>query len=150
MLHLLFSTGQRRLCLPVALIARVLPPAQLKPAPQAPDYIQGLLHYNEQWIPILDLCQLVYQRPSRNALNTRLVIAHLQQAPSSYLGFIAESVDETLEMNAANFSDSGLHVAEEAFFGDISTHQDDIIYQLKPQQLLSDEAWALLCGNASR
>lgn len=146
MRYLLFSVGHRRLCLPVAEVARVLTPDGLQQAYGAPDYIKGLLNYLGQWVPVIDLCLLVDGQACRSAMSTRMIIIQLTADDESrrYIGVIAETVDETMQVADDEFSENGLAVTDQAYFGDITDQDNALIYRLHASQLLPDSIRQLI------
>jgi chemotaxis signal transduction protein len=146
MRYLLFSVGHRRLCLPVADVERVLSPDSLKPAYAAPKFVKGLLSYQSLWVPVIDLCLLADGQACKFAMSTRLILIQLpdKTGEACFVGVIAESVDETMQVADENFTSNGLSILSQNFFGDITTENDELIYRLVPEQLLSKEVRQLI------
>ncbi|MBE0541161.1 MAG: chemotaxis protein CheW, partial [Verrucomicrobia bacterium] len=98
MLYLLFQLGHDRYALPARDVVEVLPYLALPPIPRAAPGVAGLCNYRGRPVPVLDLCALLWDRPARAVLSTRIIIVKAGEpsAPESLLGFIAERATGTL------------------------------------------------------
>ncbi|MGV6825845.1 MAG: chemotaxis protein CheW [bacterium] len=145
MLCLLFTVANRRFCIEARNVLRVQPPTGLHPVSGAPEFISGIVLHEDQWIPVIDISRLATGEACHPALSTRLILMQYQAGDiDTQIGIIAESVDDTVEMDLSEFSHGGLQLGEREFFGDIALENDQVLQILKPQNLLSDEARALI------
>src|SRR5688572_5758867 len=98
MLFLVFQLGADRFALDVATVAEVLPLVTIRPMPQAPLGVAGILNYRGAPVPVIDLSQLTMGRPAARRLNTRIVLVHYpdRHGAPRLLGLIAEKASETV------------------------------------------------------
>lgn len=138
MLFLLFTLGADRYALDAAQIVEVLPLAHLKEVPAAPPWVAGLLHHQNQSIPVIDLCSLVSGRPARQLMSTRLVLVHYP-APGPHarpLGMLVEQATATLRAAPGEFTDPGLASPEATWLGPVRRDARGLVQWVQVAALL--------------
>jgi chemotaxis-related protein WspB len=102
---LLFQAGSMRFAVATKHLLRVWPQCELKPCALAPASICGLLAYQQHWLPVVDVCQLLLNRPCVNAAATRLIIVQIEVvdvttglAQSRRFALLAERVLEVISL----------------------------------------------------
>lgn len=110
MLFLLFQIGPGRYAMDIRQIAEILPVVQITPLPQLPAVVAGVFNYRGTPVPVIDLSQLLLQRPALKRFNTRLVVVrHLDESGAPHLvGLIAERATDTVRRHPDEFTASGL------------------------------------------
>ena len=88
MLFLLFQIGPDRYALEAKRVAEVLPLLTVRALPKAPAGVAGVLNYRGVPLPIIDLSQLLADRPAPARLSTRIVVVNC--ANGRQVGLIAE------------------------------------------------------------
>lgn len=93
---LTFTLGQQQYGIDTRSIVEVLPFISANPVPQQGEEIRGLVRYRGNLVPVIDLCQLIADRPCQLRLGTRTVV--VRTAPiesnqeSSLFAITAEDV----------------------------------------------------------
>jgi chemotaxis-related protein WspB len=138
MLLLLIQLEADRYALDTAQIAEVLPPLHIKKLPHAPTGIAGAIDYRGVPVPVIDLSELILQRPVRLQLNTRIIVVHYPTAGGTthLLGLIAENATETIRREASDFVPSGVTNDAASYLGPVSADPNGIIQWIKVSDLL--------------
>ncbi len=146
MLCLLFSVGDRRFCIEATKVLRVLNRVAIKPLMEAPRFVTGIIQFEQQWLPVVDLCELATGRGCLNNMSTRMILIDYKLTENSHarIALVAESVDDTIDLNPSQFQDDGLNLKDHQFFGDRAVDNTNTIQMLKPENLLSQEALQIL------
>ena len=150
MLFLLFELTPDRYALDVAQVAEVLPMLRVKPVPQAPKGVAGLITYRGVAVPVVDLSALMQGRPAHARLSTRLIIVNYPDGSGDTrpLGLIAEHVTDTMRRDPAAFVPSSIGDGRAACSGPISTDERGVIQWLDVNTLLPESLRATLFANA--
>ena len=122
MLFLLFELGHERYALDVRQVAEVLPLLTIKPIPQTPAAVAGVMNFRGVPVPVIDVSQLTLGRPSQRRLSTRIVLVHYPDAEGGtrLLGLIAERATETLRREPADFLPSGVTSEGAPYLGPVT------------------------------
>lgn len=135
MLFLIFQLGQDRYALDARQLVEILPLAQVKSLPHAPDGVAGLLDYGGIALPLIDLSAMILGRPAEERIGTRILIVEL--ANGRRLGLVAERANQLLQREIADFSETGVAVPAAPFLGPITHDEHGIVQWVHPEQLLS-------------
>lgn len=140
MLFLQFQLGADRFALDTGRVVEVLPLLELRRLPQAPSAVAGVFNYRGQPVPALDLCQLLLQRPAREALSTRLIVVRCPAAaaPPPLLGLIAEQATAVFHRDPHEFRSPGLDLGATPGCGAVAADDDGLIQWIDPDRLLPD------------
>ena len=113
MLLLLFTLGQHRYALAARQVIEVVPLAELKEIPRAPDYVAGVLNYRGTPVPVLDLTRMNQNYPSRVCMSTRIILVNYNAsgATPNILGLMAERVTETTKREREEFASTVLRAS---------------------------------------
>jgi chemotaxis-related protein WspB len=138
MLFLLFELTPDRYAIDVAQVAEVLPILRVKPVPQAPAGVAGLISYRGTSVPVIDLSALMLGRPAAPCLSTRLIVVHYPDGPGKTrpLGLIAEHVVDTMRRNADDFMPSNIGNGRAACSGPVVTDDLGLIQWVDVNTLL--------------
>lgn len=100
MLVLVFQVGADRYGLPSAAIEEVIALVNLRVIADAPPGMAGDFNYHGQLVPVVDLCQLVLDRPSHRRWSTRLLLTRLPdpEGAGKLIGLVSENATELLNV----------------------------------------------------
>ena len=150
MLFLLFELPPDRYALDVAQVAEVLPMLRVKPVPQSPRGVAGLVTYRGVSVPVIDLSELLLGRPTSARLSTRLIVVHYPdgRGRNRPLALIAEHVTDTMRRDAAAFVPSSIGDGRTACSGPISTDENGIVQWVDVKTLLPASLQSMLFTDA--
>lgn len=141
---LVFHIGCERFGLPLALVARVLPVAQLTRLPLAPDYVPGLLDLHGEPVPVVDLSRLAGHTPDAVRYDTRFLLVDypVPGAGNKKLALKAERVSGVEALDQARLAHSG--VAAAPFLGVVASGERGMLQLVDIDALLPEHVRALL------
>jgi len=99
MLYMCFHIGEVRYALQAGSIESVIPCVNLHASTELNSLQSGSLLYQQQLIPVYDLCQILLQRPSESALSTRILLIRNDTNNGSLCGIIAEQATGTARLD---------------------------------------------------
>lgn len=150
MLHLLFQLGGERYAIAARQVRRVLPLVRLRPLPQMPPGIAGLLDHGGTPVPALDLGLLVLGRPAEQRMSTRIILVEYgDQGGERLLGLIAERAGETAQLQPQDFAPSGVRSAAAPYLGDLARSQQGLVQKIELERLLPPAVRAALWVEAA-
>ena len=141
MLMLLFQVGKTRYALETASVVKVIPRVELARYHGASPSVAGRFNYQGQIVPVLDLCQLLGNRPSQALLSSRIILVKLDANQSRLLGLLVEQVTETLtadQVDQIHHTEDSL-LSQHPYLGDVLLKQQEMIQCLRVDQLLSEQ-----------
>ncbi|VVE86770.1 chemotaxis protein CheW [Pandoraea bronchicola] len=146
MLFLRFAIATDHYVIDASHVAEVLPWLALKRLPAAPAWVAGAFSYRGESVPVIDLTRLATGELAPARRSTRLVIVHYP-APgpdARRLGVLVERATDTLRAEASAFKTSGVELPEGRYLGPVLDTEDGLVQWVRVDQLLTDEARALL------
>lgn len=146
MLMLLFHLGNSQYAIPVAEVVEVTPRVVLETIARTPGYVAGLFNYRGQHVPVIDLCQMLHNRACRDSFTTRTILVDfpLTAGGKRMLGLLAERVTETIEINPATFTTTGLAMPDAPYLGEATHTNADLIQKISVASLLPESVQAQL------
>jgi purine-binding chemotaxis protein CheW len=130
-----FLVQNVHLCFEIQYIVKVLPLVQLKPVPDSPSYLAGLMNIESKSIPVIDLAlRLGLKRREKYTLATPIIICNDN---SQETGII---VDEILGLSVAEKSALQMQTKfadPESLFRGVITLDTKLALLLNMQQILS-------------
>jgi len=138
MAMLLFSVGDNRYVLENRFIFRIIPHVILKNFPHASPYVLGLLNFTGTPIPIIDFCQLIEQRPAKEAFNSRIIILRdpdLDVSQSPLFGLLAEKVTDILPLHSNQFMETGFYLHQFPYLIGAYSDHEGIIQKISFEKL---------------
>lgn len=132
MIALAFRAGPLRYALAAAGVVQVLPRRRLRPLPLAPDGVIGLLAFRGQLLPVVDLCVLLLQRPSKPLRSSRIVVC---DCGGRQIGLLAEDVLDLIDIDDTV---PGLALPAHPWLGDHLGTAADAPQLVEPAQLLPE------------
>jgi chemotaxis-related protein WspB len=117
MLMLLFYAGKNRYAIDCDFVIEVIPKVHLKEIPHSPKNILGLLNYGGHPLPVVDLVQMIENRPVNTSMHSRIVILQClhPKVEVQFFGLAVEKATETAEMDRDRFFKTNLEVADLPF-----------------------------------
>lgn len=98
--------------IPITLLDEIIPMLEIKPIPQSPDFLEGVINLRGKVIPIIDLRkQLGYLRDVFT-IESRIVVANFH---SRKAGFIVDGVKNIKEMHVESIQPSVIKTKETKF-----------------------------------
>jgi chemotaxis-related protein WspB len=136
-LFLLMQLDGDRYALDTAQVAEVLPLVQLSRIPGSLPGIAGIVDYGGARVPVVDLSQLLANRPAHRRLSTRLVIVHYAVGERQHLlGLVAEHATETAHRDPADFQDAGVQSAAPPQLGRVALDAAGPVHWIDVRTLL--------------
>lgn len=153
---LLFQLGGERYAMDARAVVEIVPLVDFTAVPKAPDYVSGLFNYHDTAVPVLDLCRLLHESPSRPYLSSRIILIDYGRVcgsppggPTRILGLLAESVTDVREQAQAAVP-SPVDVPNAPFLGGVFFHDGEINQCLKPAALLPESLRETLFAAATQ
>ena len=146
MLFLVFMLGPDRYALDARCVVEVLPLLNVKLLPQALPAIAGICNYRGVAVPVIDLNQLMSNRPAAQRFSTRIVIVEYRDTNDApmLLGLIAEQVKETVRREASEFVASGVSASDTRYLGPLASDASGLLQWVHVDKLLPPDIRALL------
>jgi chemotaxis-related protein WspB len=140
MLMLIFSVGDNLYALDTSQVVEVIPRVLLRKLHQVPSYVAGLFNYRGAIVPVIDLCQLIQNKPSRSYLSTRIIMVNYvgKNNINRWLGLMAERVTETLKKPDIDLVDTGKLLNEAPYLGEMILDEKGMIQRIILEYLLLD------------
>lgn len=145
MLHLIFRIGSERYAISATEIQAVLAVPELEPVALAPDHVAGLFRYEDEFIPVLDLCLLRHSIPARRVLSTRVIL--VTGADGSRLGLLVEQALEMMELTDGYLLDTGIAGTGRDWLNErVYGSEGGLIQRVHWPALLTPELQGLACA----
>ncbi len=140
MLMLIFSVDDNLYALDTAHVVEVIPRVNLRQLHQVPEYVAGLFNYRGAIVPVIDLCQLIQNHPSRSYLSTRIIMVNYvgKDNTKRWLGLMAERVTETLNKPDKDLVDTEVVMNEAPYLGEMMMDEKGMIQRIRLEYLLLD------------
>jgi chemotaxis-related protein WspB len=137
MIIITLSIGEEKYAIRADNVIEIVPIIKLKPLPMAESYIAGIINYRGKPIPVIDMCQLLDNRPCAHLLSTRLILIRIDGNEDNPLGLITEKATETQSRREDEVMDSNIKIENAPFLGGILHDDDGMIQLLDINKLLS-------------
>lgn len=137
MLILPFNVGEEVYAIDSDYVVEVVPRVKLKIIPHVPEFVVGMLNFNELPVPVVDMCLLIENRPSSPCLHTRIVIlSNVSESEEIlHLGIIGEKITETCEQELSKFIDSGVRLKDLPYLDGVLNEKDQSIQLIDVDRL---------------
>ena len=113
-----------------------MPFVDLRAVPGAPPAVAGIIDYGGAPVPVIDLAQLLANRPAQRRLGTRIVLVHY--ANQHVLGLIAERATETVRKEPSEFQPSGIARSEPPHLGPVALDAIGPVHWIDVSRLLPE------------
>lgn len=139
MLFLLFHLGEDFYVLEASRISEVLPLVRIRAMPDAARAGIGVINHRGKPVPVIDLSELLLDRPAQRQLSTRIVLIRDEIAggqPRS-IGLVLEQATETLRLDPAEFISPGIMGSGLSYLGPVLADRRGLIHWIDPGKLFS-------------
>ena len=157
LLLLLIHLGPDTYGLDVMDIVEVIPRIEVRPIPQAPDYVAGLISYRGTVVPLIDLKMMMRKEPCEAWLSTRIVIAECPVGEISgngegtgkmTLAVLGERITETISVSQSELQSSGIEMSENSYLGKVTMRDQRMVQILRVAHILPSELKEMLARAA--
>ena len=130
---LTFTTGEQQYGIDTRNIVEVLPFINAQELPQQAEEIRGLIRYRGKLLPVLDLCQLILDRPCQLRLGTRTIVVKTvaDEADDSSVLF-ASTAEDVVGISTTTFDNTNCEHSE-SFMGPIVDAESNTTAKLSIQ-----------------
>ena len=150
MLLLVFRIGGERYALETRHVREILPYTQLARLPQAPAWVAGVLDFRGEPVPVIDLHVLADGSRTDALMSTRVVMLDYPAGgPGRILGLLAEHATEVIKHAAADTRDTGVHIDDAPYLGEVFNEAGDMIRLIAPEGLLPEHVRGSLYTQAA-
>jgi len=138
MLFITFQLGDNRYAFDVSQIEEILPLVNIKPAPDAPNGVAGVINYRGAPVPVIDLSELTLGRPAQRRLSTRILVVHYatDRGGKRLLGLIAEKALETVRRDTNEFFSTGVSSDRIVYLEPVATDAHGLLQWIDVKKLL--------------
>lgn len=152
-LFLTFRLGLDRYVFAASDIVAVLALSQARPIASAPAWVSGLITYQAQPVPVIDLSARALGIPARAVTSTRIVLVNFPKreqpiaghgSSKRLLGVMVEHVTETVHLDPRAFVPSGVNTPQARYLGPIHDDGAGYIQWVRTEDLLDAEVRACL------
>ncbi|RVU40579.1 chemotaxis protein CheW [Rheinheimera riviphila] len=145
-LYLLFQIAADFYAIQAVQVDTVLSVQPLKQLPATPDWLCGLLYYQGQVVPVIDLYQRLLGRPAVHKASTRLVLVKVQHQHQhqQILGLLLEKVNRFVRLPTAAWTSANVQVADHHYLAEVQQHSSGLIQRIQLAALLPDDVRLLL------
>ncbi len=145
-LFLQFEMGEDRFVLDCAQVLEVLPYLALKQIPQAPKGVVGVFDYRGSMTPVIDINELILNRPAHKRVSTRIIVIRYQgtEGKPHPLGLIAEHATRTFRRSKDDFVVSGVDNRATPYLGPVAPDPHGLIQFVDAKKLLPPSVCAAL------
>jgi chemotaxis-related protein WspB len=152
-LFLQVRTGDQGYLLEVRYITRVLPLMRIRSVPLAVGGLSGIINYQGSPVPVLDLCEVLLQRPAVRQVSTRLILISAAEllCPHRVVALLAEGVSDVIRLAPSDFVAS-VRTGSARCLGPMANVEGRLLQKIELAELLSAEGLATLridSGNAA-
>jgi chemotaxis-related protein WspB len=140
MLFLLLQIDGDRYALDIREIAEVLPFVACRAVPGAPPGVAGIIDYGGEPVPVVDLSQLLANRPARRRLSTRIVLIRpgADSPGPKLLGLIAERATDTVRRDPAHFRPLAVASASGPYLCGVALDAEGPLHLIRAGMLLPE------------
>ncbi len=145
MLLLNFHLGDGRYAISGHDVIRVLPLVRLQKIHNAPPLVAGLLNYGGTLVPVIDLCQLLLNRPCEAMVSTRIIMVEyrLPNNETRPLGLIAEDVTEATYRDTSDLISPFMSPEDRRYLSGAILDGEEMIHLLDVQTVVGEEIRAM-------
>ena len=149
MLYLQLYLDEYRYILSTSNVVEIVPGVKLTPIPKVPSYISGICNYRGSSVPVIDLCELFLNRPSKKKLSSRIVFVNVSRSENrkKIVGFLVEKATETIKLDEDSFVSSGVYNKDLPFTGPVVSDKQGLITRILPEEIFNEIDSDLLFSN---
>jgi chemotaxis-related protein WspB len=139
MLLVLFRIAEEQYGVDARAVTEIVPAIPLRPFHGAPAGVAGLLTHRGQAVPVIDLGMLTGGEPCAPRLSTRIVVAeYLRGPPGARIGLRVESANDAIQVEPADFMDTGVTAPDARYLGKVIQHRLGLIQLIDIERLIPE------------
>lgn len=131
-----FSIDSQKFALPMVFVNRVIHVVEISPLPQTPAFIQGIINFHGDIIPVINMRSLFGLQQRDIELTDKLLIADI---PSGKFAFLVDSTQGILEIEKNEILKTKTINYGDKFFHGIIKQQDGMILINDVEKFLSKD-----------
>lgn len=137
MLFIQLFLDEYRYILSTSDVIEIVPGIKLTHVPNVPKYVSGLCNYRGDSVPVVDLCELILNRPSSRKLSTRIILMkiNIDGVEEKTIGLMVEKATETVKIEEESFIDSGVHNKDMPFIGPVVADGHGLVTRIMPGEI---------------
>ena len=141
MLYLTFKAGENEYALETTRVLRIAPCAKLRPCPDSPAYIAGILNFRSEPVVVVDSSMLINHTPCARFLSTRIIITEYSRVNNRQimLGLMAEGVAVFMKHDRLDFVENALKTPGINYLGKMFRDGDRLIQLVKTDKIVPKE-----------
>ena len=148
MLYIQFGIDDDRYLLATDQVMTLIPFVEMHPAPTATDQFPGCINFKGEWVPVIDVVQLLGGRPALPRLSTRIIIFVLAGPKKAHnkVGLLVEKVTELVKLDETRFSTMTSQIRETPGLDALINDESGVLYRVQAEKLLCGHvSGALIC-----
>ncbi|PIC63313.1 chemotaxis protein CheW [Sporosarcina sp. P13] len=126
-------TGNEEYALPIESVVSIEKLEYITPIPHLPPYLLGLMKSRGELVPILDLSQILYHKPTAKDAETHIVVLLTEQIE---IGLLVLDAKEILELPEDRLTSTALKAyCKTPYFTTVANLEDRLITVIDPEVL---------------
>lgn len=136
--YVIFELGNEEYGVDIMNVKEISEYIECTGVPKAPDFIQGIINYRGDVIPVINLHYKFNIKSSDITENTRIIVFGLN---GKQIGFLVDNASKVLTIGDENIEEppSIIMTSGEKFISGIGKVGDSIVIILKPEHILNDK-----------
>ena len=138
LLCLRFQIADSQLAIESRYIIEILPLIVITKVLRAPPGLAGTINYHGEFLPVIDLSELVFERPSPARLSTRIIVAQFHEDDNTLrrLGLVVGNATETMRCEPTDFVSPGIVPADAPYLGPIVVGPSGLVQRIELNRVL--------------
>ena len=149
MLYVQFSIDNNRYLVATDQVITLMPVVEIHGAEQVTDWFPGCINFKGEWVPVIDVVQILGNRPARLRLSTRIILVRLHgnERQLQKAGLLVEKVAELVRLEDSSFSGIKPELQENPGLDALAIDEYGTLQRVQAGALISDLAPVLLNCN---
>ena len=133
---LTFNVGEKKFAIDTEHIRELVRLVMIQQVPKSPEFIQGIINYRGELIPVMDMSMILGIEPSENILKKKIIIFESEKLLS---GVIVDDVIDMIDVDPAAIENTLEELADYEFLLGIFNYGGEIYLQVDFNSLLKKE-----------
>lgn len=141
--YVIFKLDKEEYGVDIMNVIEIIEYSQCTEVPNSPDFIEGLLNYRGQVVPIINLHRKFDLKPAEITSNTRIIIFNFNQRQ---IGILVEDASQVISINEKDIEDAPPIIldSDEMFISGIGKVDNKMIIILDLHNLLTKDEESLI------
>jgi len=136
-LLLQFSAAGQLFVIESTQIVEIIPLVELTQVPSTANYIAGIFNYRGDLIPVIDISFLLFQKPAKELICTRIIITETEHHENKYYtAIIAEKVNQTITACKADMKQHNLANNDSPYIRNVFKYNNENIQLIDINKLV--------------